>query len=284
MAVYAIGDIQGCYDELRELLATIHFDPECDRLWFVGDLVNRGPKSLETLRFVRDLGTAAITVLGNHDLHLLAAAYGIRPDTIDDETLEPVLAATDRDELIDWLRRRPLLHHDADLGYLMVHAGLPPQWDLSLARQCAGEVESVLRSDRLEAFLSHMYGNKPRQWSRELTGWDRLRFIVNCFTRMRFCDRKGKLELKSSGPPGSQPDGYYPWYEIPGRASEGMNIIFGHWSTLRTTDIPGIFPTDSGCLWGGQLTALRIDTRPERIDLPCRGWQKPKTARLDRTG
>jgi bis(5'-nucleosyl)-tetraphosphatase (symmetrical) len=284
MAVYAIGDIQGCYDELRELLAMIHFDPECDRLWFVGDLVNRGPKSLETLRFVRDLGTTAITVLGNHDLHLLAAAYGIRPDTIDDETLEPVLAATDRDELIDWLRRRPLLHHDADLGYLMVHAGLPPQWDLSLARQCAGEVESVLRSDRLEAFLSHMYGNKPRQWSRELTGWDRLRFIVNCFTRMRFCDRKGKLELKSSGPPGSQPDGYYPWYEIPGRASEGMNIIFGHWSTLRTTDIPGIFPTDSGCLWGGQLTALRIDTRPERIDLPCRGWQKPKTARLDRTG
>ena len=284
MAVYAIGDIQGCYDELRELLTTIHFDPECDRLWFVGDLVNRGPKSLETLRFVRDLGTTAITVLGNHDLHLLAAAYGIRPDTIDDETLEPVLAATDRDELIDWLRRRPLLHHDADLGYLMVHAGLPPQWDLSLARQCAGEVESVLRSDRLEAFLSHMYGNKPRQWSRELTGWDRLRFIVNCFTRMRFCDRKGKLELKNSGPPGSQPDGYYPWYEIPGRASEGMNIIFGHWSTLRTTDIPGIFPTDSGCLWGGQLTALRIDTRPERIDLPCRGWQKPKTARLDRTG
>ena len=275
MAVYAIGDIQGCYDELRELLAMIHFDPECDRLWFVGDLVNRGPKSLETLRFVRDLGTTAITVLGNHDLHLLAAAYGIRPDTIDDETLEPVLAATDRDELIDWLRRRPLLHHDADLGYLMVHAGLPPQWDLSLARQCAGEVESVLRSDRLEAFLSHMYGNKPRQWSRELTGWDRLRFIVNCFTRMRFCDRKGKLELKSSGPPGSQPDGYYPWYEIPGRASEGMNIIFGHWSTLRTTDIPGIFPTDSGCLWGGQLTALRIDTRPERIELPCRGWLKP---------
>lgn len=284
MAVYAIGDIQGCYDELRELLATIHFDPECDRLWFVGDLVNRGPKSLETLRFVRELGTAAITVLGNHDLHLLAAAYGIRPDTIDDDTLEPVLGATDRDELIDWLRRRPLLHHDADLGYLMVHAGLPPQWDLGLARQCAGEVESVLRSDRLEAFLSHMYGNKPRQWSRELTGWDRLRFIVNCFTRMRFCDRKGKLELKSSGPPGSQPDGYYPWYEIPGRASEGMNIIFGHWSTLRTTDIPGIFPTDSGCLWGGQLTALRIDTRPERIDLPCRGWQKPRTARLDRTG
>lgn len=284
MAVYAIGDIQGCYDELRELLATIHFDPECDRLWFVGDLVNRGPKSLETLRFVRELGTAAITVLGNHDLHLLAAAYGIRPDTIDDDTLEPVLGATDRDELIDWLRRRPLLHHDADLGYLMVHAGLPPQWDLGLARQCAGEVESVLRSDRLEAFLSQMYGNKPRQWSRELTGWDRLRFIVNCFTRMRFCDRKGKLELKSSGPPGSQPDGYYPWYEIPGRASEGMNIIFGHWSTLRTTDIPGIYPTDSGCLWGGQLTALRIDTRPERIDLPCRGWQKPRTARLDRTG
>jgi bis(5'-nucleosyl)-tetraphosphatase (symmetrical) len=284
MAVYAIGDIQGCYDELLELLATLRFDRQRDRLWFVGDLVNRGPKSLETLRFVRGLGAAAVTVLGNHDLHLLAAAHGIRPDNIDDDTLEPILAAPNREALIDWLRHLPLLHYDAQLGYLMVHAGLPPQWDLKLAQRCAGEVESVLRGNELEAFLSRMYGNKPRQWSGELEGWDRLRFIVNCFTRMRFCDRNGRLELKSSGPPGTQPEDYYPWYEIPGRASAGMNIIFGHWSTLGTTNIPGIFPTDSGCLWGGQLTALRIDTRPERIDLPCRGWQKPRTARSDRTG
>ena len=282
MAVYAIGDIQGCYDELQELLAILRFDRQRDRLWFVGDLVNRGPKSLETLRFVRGLGSAAITVLGNHDLHLLAAAHGIRPDNIDDDTLEPILAAPDREALIDWLRCQPLLHYDAELGYLMVHAGLPPQWDLELAQRCADEVETVLRGHRLEAFLSSMYGNKPRQWSADLDGWDRLRFIVNCFTRMRFCDRNGRLELKSSGPPGTQPEDYYPWYEIPGRASAGINIIFGHWSSLRTTSIPGIFPTDSGCLWGGQLTALRIDTRPERIDLPCRGWQKP--ARLDRTG
>jgi bis(5'-nucleosyl)-tetraphosphatase (symmetrical) len=279
MSVYAIGDIQGCFDELLELLATLRFDRQRDRLWFVGDLVNRGPKSLETLRFVRELGSAAVTVLGNHDLHLLAAAHGIRPDNIDGDTLEPILAAPDREDLIDWLRRLPLLHYDGELGYLMVHAGLPPQWDLKLAQRCAGEVETVLRGNRLESFLSRMYGNKPRQWSGELEGWDRLRFIVNCFTRMRFCDRNGRLELKSSGPPGSQPEGYYPWYEIPGRASAGMNIIFGHWSTLKAADIPGVYPIDQGCLWGGQLTALRIDTRPERIELSCRGWLKPNRAK-----
>ncbi|MGB7933582.1 MAG: symmetrical bis(5'-nucleosyl)-tetraphosphatase [Gammaproteobacteria bacterium] len=284
MAVYAIGDIQGCFDELLELLATLRFDRQRDRLWFVGDLVNRGPKSLETLRFVRELGSAAVTVLGNHDLHLLAAAHGIRPDNIDDDTLEPILAAPDREVLIDWLRRLPLLHYDGELGYLMVHAGLPPQWDLKLAQRCAGEVETVLRGNRLELFLSHMYGNKPRQWSMELDGWNRLRFIVNCFTRMRFCDRHGRLELKCSGPPGSQPEGYYPWFEIPARASGDVNIIFGHWSTLRAQNTRGVYPIDTGCLWGGQLTALRIDTRPERIELPCRGWQKPRTARLDRAG
>jgi bis(5'-nucleosyl)-tetraphosphatase (symmetrical) len=275
MAVYAIGDIQGCYDELLELLANLRFDREHDRLWFVGDLVNRGPKSLETLRFVQGLGQNAITVLGNHDLHLLAAAHGIRPDSIDGDTLEPILAAPDRDALIDWLRHQPLLHYDGELGYLMVHAGLPPQWDLKLAQRCAGEVETVLRGDRLESFLSRMYGNKPKQWSTELDGWDRLRFIINCFTRMRYCDRNGRLDLKSSGPPGSQPEGYYPWFEIPARASGDLNIIFGHWSTLRPSDTPGVYPIDQGCLWGGQLTALRIDTRPERIELPCRGWLKP---------
>jgi bis(5'-nucleosyl)-tetraphosphatase (symmetrical) len=279
MAVYAIGDIQGCFDELQELLAALHFDRRRDRLWFVGDLVNRGPKSLETLRFVRGLGPAAASVLGNHDLHLLAAAHGIRPGSVDGDTLEPILAAPDREELIDWLRHLPLLHYDGELGYLMVHAGLPPQWDLELAQRCAAELQTVLRGSRLEGFLSNMYGNKPKQWAEDLEGWDRLRFIVNCFTRMRFCDRDGRLELKCTGPPGSQPEGFFPWYEIPGRASAQLNIIFGHWSTLRSVDVPGVYPTDSGCLWGGQLTALRIDTRPQRIDLRCRGWQKPKAAR-----
>ena len=277
MAVYAIGDVQGCFDELQSLLELIDFKPDLDQLWFAGDLVNRGPKSLETLRFIRSLD--AVSVLGNHDLHLLAAAHGIHPGSVDGDTLVPILAAPDREELIDWLRRLPLLHYDGELGYLMVHAGLPPQWNLELAERCAAEVETVLRGNQLEAFLSRMYGNKPKLWSEKLEGWDRLRFIINCFTRMRFCDRDGRLELKCTGPPGSQPDGFFPWYEIPGRASAGTNIIFGHWSTLRSVDVPGIYPTDSGCLWGGQLTALRIDTGPRRIDLPCRGWQKPKAAR-----
>lgn len=274
MAVYAIGDIQGCFDELQELLALIRFNPLHDRLWFVGDLVNRGPKSLETLRFVRNLGGIATTVLGNHDLHLIAAAYG-RPLGHDDHTLDAILDAPDRDELVDWLRARPLLHHDGKLGYTLIHAGLPPQWDLATARRCAQEVEAVLRGDRIRDFLRHMYGNKPRHWSGKLGGWERLRFIVNCLTRMRYCDRDGRLKMKPKGPPGSQPAGLLPWYELPGRASRDLHIIFGHWSTLGVTDIPGIYPIDSGCLWGGQLTALRIDTGPTRICLPCPETLKP---------
>jgi bis(5'-nucleosyl)-tetraphosphatase (symmetrical) len=267
MAVYAIGDIQGCYDELQDLLALIQFNSRNDRLWFAGDLVNRGPKSLETLRFVRDLGDVAITVLGNHDLHLIAAAYGKTLDH-DDHTLDAILAAPDRDELVDWLRCRPLLHHDADLGYTLVHAGLPPQWDLATAQRCAREVETVLCSDRIKDFLAHLYGNKPRRWSRKLQGWDRLRFIVNSLTRMRYCDHKGR--------PGTQPATLLPWFDVPGRASRDMHIIFGHWSTLGIPRKPGIYPIDSGCLWGGQLTALRIDTRPTRITLPCPELQKPR--------
>jgi len=274
MAVYAIGDVQGCYDELQDLLVRIGFDPGRDRLWFAGDLVNRGTKSLETLRFARDLGDVAITVLGNHDLHLIAAAYG-KPMDHDDHTLDAILAAPDRDELIDWLRCRPLLHHDAILGFTMVHAGLPPQWDLATAQRCAREVEAVLCSERLPEFLLHLYGNKPALWSEDLEGWDRLRFIVNCLTRLRYCTPGGKLKLKHTGPPGSQPAAQLPWFEVPGRASRDLNIIFGHWSTLGSTDTPGIFPTDSGCLWGGQLTALRIDTEPTRISVPCPELRKP---------
>ena len=272
MAVYAIGDIQGCFDELQALLELIRFDPADDRLWFVGDLVNRGPASLETLRFVRDLGPDAITVLGNHDIHLLALAHGIPLDK-DDHTMDAVLTAPDGAELVDWLCHRPLLHHDETLGYTMVHAGLPPQWDLHMARQCAHEVETVLRGSQRAVLLEEMYGNRPERWSAQLKGWDRLRFIVNCFTRMRFCDESGRLDLQCSGPPGTQPAGYRPWFELPHRASRDLRIIFGHWSALGRRDDPGIFPIDSACLWGGQLTALRIDTDPRRFSLPCAGYR-----------
>jgi bis(5'-nucleosyl)-tetraphosphatase (symmetrical) len=275
VAVYAIGDIQGCYDELQALLAQLAFDPAQDRLWFVGDLVNRGPKSLETLRYVRGLGDVAVSVLGNHDLHLIAAAYGHAPEH-DDHTLDAILAAPDRDELIDWLCQRPLLHHDAALGFTLLHAGLPPQWDLALAQACASEVEAVLRGPRRREFLAQMYGNKPRKWKEDLAGIDRLRFITNCFTRMRFCDKKGRLDLKSKGAPGSQPAGQMPWYQVPGRASSELNIVFGHWSTHGACNEPGIYPIDTGCLWGGTLTALRIDGTPQHISLPCKGQRKPK--------
>lgn len=274
MAVYAIGDIQGCFDELQSLLRLIHFNPQHDRLWFAGDLVNRGPKSLETLRFIKDLGNRAASVLGNHDLHLIAAAHGY-PISGDDHTLDAILNAPDRDELINWLRRQPLLHHDDTLGYTMIHAGLPPQWDLALARQCAQEVETCLRGDRITDFIEHMYGNKPRQWSDDLSGWKRLRFTVNCLTRLRFCDDQGRLKLKYKGPPGSQPPEYRPWFELPDRKSRHMNIVFGHWSTLGKRNDAGIFPLDTACLWGGKLTALRIDTAPQWFILPCAAQQIP---------
>ncbi len=274
MAVYAIGDIQGCFDELQALLELIDFDPAGDRLWFAGDLVNRGPKSLETLRFVRGLGDAAVTVLGNHDLHLISHAHGLSLDN-DDHTLDAILQAPDRDDLTDWLCRQPLLHHDEALGFTMIHAGLPPQWDLQLARQCAREVEDVLRGDALADFIVHMYGNKPNRWSADLSGHDRLRFIINCFTRLRYCDTDGKLGLKHKGPPGSQPARLLPWFEIGHRASKDMKIIFGHWSTLGPCNAPGIYPTDTACLWGGELTALRIDTEPEYFRLPCTRHKAP---------
>ncbi|HEX23187.1 MAG TPA: symmetrical bis(5'-nucleosyl)-tetraphosphatase, partial [Chromatiales bacterium] len=231
MAIYAIGDIQGCFDELQALLAMCRFDPAVDRLWFTGDLVNRGPDSLKVLRFVRGLGEGAITVLGNHDLHLLAVAEGLgklhKPDT-----LQAILDAPDRDELLHWLRQQPLLYHDADLNAALVHAGLPPQWDLREARAYSVEVETVLRGDDYREFFTHMYGDKPRRWAMGLTGWDRLRFIVNCFTRLRFCRADGELCLKAKGEPGTQPAGCVPWFQAPGRRSTQTQIIFGHWSTL----------------------------------------------------
>ncbi|MAT66381.1 MAG: diadenosine tetraphosphatase [Gammaproteobacteria bacterium] len=277
MAVYAIGDVQGCLDELQRLLERLRFDPAADRLWFAGDLVNRGPKSLETLRFIRGLGAAAISVLGNHDLHLLAISrYADRLKSRD--TLLPILEAPDREQLLDWLRQCPLVHHDAESGYCLVHAGLPPQWDLELALACSREVETVLRDDdRCRDFLAHMYGNQPDTWSADLSGHDRLRCIVNACTRLRFCTREGTMEFRHSGPPGEQPPGFLPWFEVPGRASRDLKLLFGHWASLgASTDAPGVFPLDSGCVWGRQLTALRLDTdNPERISIDCPGVRRP---------
>lgn len=262
MATYAVGDVQGCYKELLALLERIEFDPNRDRLWFTGDLVNRGPQSLEVLRFVMQLGDRAVTVLGNHDLHLLAMAYDHTPQIHKHDTFNQVLAASDREQLLDWLRHRPCLYHDALSGFTLIHAGLPPQWDLVKARQCAMEVEDILREGDHHGFLSNMYGNTPDCWSDDIQGWERLRFITNCLTRMRYCDRNGRIALEETGPPGTQAAGLLPWYEIPGRASSNMRIIFGHWSTLKLSlesmHKHKVFPLDTGCVWGGQLTALRL--------------------------
>ena len=276
MAVHAIGDVQGCHEELQRLLERIDFQPGRDRLWFVGDLVNRGPRSLEVLRLVRDLGDAAVTVLGNHDLHLLAAAAGQalpgEKDTFDD-----VLSAPDRDELIHWLRHRPLMHHDPQLDFALLHAGLPPQWTLPQALLHAREVEAVLRSEEHPAFFAQMYGNKPKRWSEDLKGMDRLRFITNCFTRLRFVRLDGKLLLKEKGPPGSVDDPLaVPWFDHPERASRGSRIVFGHWSTLGYVARHNAWAIDTGCLWGGRLTALRLDgDRPEPLQVDCPGAQDP---------
>jgi len=273
MAVYAIGDIQGCYDELLGLLDLIGFDARHDRLWFAGDLVNRGPHSLETLRFVRSL--EAVTVLGNHDLHLLASACDPRQRKRKD-TLQAILEAPDAEDLLDWLRARPLLHHDEMLGYTLVHAGLPPQWDLATAMACAREVEQVLCGDSYRAFLADMYGNEPATWSTSLKGTERLRFITNCFTRLRYCDSDGRLALEEKGPPGSQPPELIPWFEVPGRRSSGMRILFGHWSTLGARDSPGVHALDTGCLWGGRLTACRLESSgTRRFEYSCPGRARP---------
>ena len=274
MAVYAIGDVQGCYDELMGLLDEIHFDQVRDTLWFAGDLVNRGPDSLRVLRFVHGLGDNAITVLGNHDLHLLALAEGFerrhRSDTPDE-----ILNAPDRDELLTWLRHQPLIHHDEDLGFTMVHAGLPPQWDLALAQQCAAEVENALRGDNYQEFLANMYGNEPDTWNENLQGWDRLRFITNCFSRLRFCNADGKLCLKSKGEPGTQPPGYLPWFEVPGRKSQSQRLVFGHWSTLGLYRNNNVYSLDTGCLWGGLLTAMHLDSDMSIYSYACPGHHRP---------
>jgi bis(5'-nucleosyl)-tetraphosphatase (symmetrical) len=270
MPTYAIGDIQGCYDEFEQLLGLIAFDPDRDLLWLTGDLVNRGPRSLEVLRKVRSLGAAAVTVLGNHDLHLLAAALTPGEALKPQDTLGQIFTAPDRDELLDWLRRQPLLHHDAALGYTMIHAGLPPQWDLATAQRCARELEEVLRDeDRFVQLFAKMYGDKPNRWSDDLRGFDRLRFITNCFTRLRFCRVDGTLELKFKGKIEDAPDYVVPWFRAPNRRSRDLRIVCGHWSALGYHDGDGVLSIDTGCVWGSKLCAIRLDARATPVFVPC---------------
>lgn len=258
MATYVIGDIQGCFDELQALLAQLHFDKTRDRLWFCGDLVNRGPKSLEVLRFVKGLGSAARTVLGNHDLHLLALADE-RSKHKKKDTLRPILNAPDREALLHWLRHQPLMIHEPALDIAIVHAGLPPQWDIAEARERAAEVEQVLCSHEHKAFFAHMYGDEPDAWDEGLQGWDRLRLITNCFTRLRYSDRHGRLILRDKSAPTDHARDYHPWFEVPGRKSEGQRIAFGHWSTLGLAQENGVVCLDDGCIWGGGLVALELE-------------------------
>lgn len=259
MSIYAIGDLQGCYAELQDLLAIISFNPEYDRLWFVGDLVNRGPESLEVLRFVKGLGDRAKVVLGNHDLHLVLRAEGLGRDGKGD-TIAPVLAAPDRDELIAWLRGLPLFHVDGE--YALVHAGLLPQWSVTRAAELADEVAAALsRKKRYIDFLEHMWGSKPDRWQDDLEGWDRLRVVVNAMTRMRFCNTDGVMEFHAKGKPGDAPDGYLPWFAIPQRASQTHTIVCGHWSALGLRVEDKLLALDTGCVWGGKLTAVRLEDR-----------------------
>lgn len=269
MAVYAIGDIQGCNLEFGRLLDRLEFDPAHDQLWLTGDLVNRGPDSLGVLRRVRALGSAAITVLGNHDLHLLAVAW--RPEeTRAQDTLAEILAAPDADELLSWLRTQPLLHHDPVLGFTMIHAGLAPQWNLALAQQCAREVEVTLQdAGTARELFHHMYGNQPDRWSDDLTGFDRLRFITNCFTRLRFCDADGRLDLKYKGAVAEAPHGLVPWFRVPGRQSRDLNLVCGHWSALGFHRGDGILALDTGCVWGGSLCAVRLDENEPPVFVEC---------------
>jgi bis(5'-nucleosyl)-tetraphosphatase (symmetrical) len=267
---YAIGDIQGCYTELRSLLTQLKFSSDRDQIWFVGDLVNRGPRSLEVLRFVRALDANAVTVLGNHDLHLLAIACGShrkrKADTLDD-----IFAAPDRDALLDWLITRPLAYHER--GDLLVHAGLVPQWTVETALALAHEVESALRIDP-RALFENMYGDEPTRWSDMLVGMERLRFTINVLTRLRVCTSAGEIDLKMKGKPPRERSDLQAWFDLE-RRSSGTRIIFGHWSALGLVVRRDVVGLDSGCVWGGALTALDLDSPRPPIAVPCAGYQSP---------
>ena len=259
MSTYAIGDIQGCYDSLQNLLERCAFDPAQDRLWLVGDLVNRGPKSLETLRLIKSLGNSALTVLGNHDLYLLMLAEGGAKFRAKDDTLDEVLNAPDCDELLDWLRHQPLCHTEGN--YCLVHAGLLPQWSAKRARALAQEVESQLQAENYREFIVNLWGSEPAGWSDNLQGWERLRVIVNAMTRMRFCKTNGLMDFKAKGKLSKAPAGHVPWFDLPDRQSADTVLITGHWSALGLRITPNLLALDSGCLWGGHLTAVRLEDR-----------------------
>jgi bis(5'-nucleosyl)-tetraphosphatase (symmetrical) len=275
MALYAVGDVQGCDAELGALLRTLRFSLDRDQLWFVGDLVNRGPGSLQVLRRIRALGAAATVTLGNHDLHLLAVAYGFAK-LHDGDTLDDVLAASDRHALLDWLAERPVFHEDRALDISMLHAGLAPQWDLALARRCAREFEAALRQDPKSLFKL-LYGDQPDLWDDSLKGMDRLRFIANCFTRLRYVDAAGRLMLRAKGSPKkSQSKALIPWFEAPGARWLGSRVVFGHWSTLGFFNFANVTGLDTGCVWGGCLTALRLDDPEARpVQVPCAQSAEP---------
>lgn len=268
MADYAIGDIQGCYDPLQHLLNHIDFNERVDRLWFVGDLVNRGPQSLEVLRFIKGLPLAARITLGNHDLHLLASLFVGPLHQNRDDSLAAILAAPDGEELGHWLRQQNLLIHEPALDIAICHAGIAPAWDLDEAKAYALEVESALKGNSYLGYLSALYGNEPNQWSTDLAGMARLRLITNYFTRMRFCDNLGRLDLSYKGTLETAPANLIPWYAVPGRKIIRANLVFGHWAALqgRCPD-PKIYAIDTGCLWGGRLTALRLQDR-QRFSVP----------------
>ncbi len=279
MAYYAIGDIQGCYDSLQRLLEMVDFSPEDDQIWFVGDLVNRGKKSLKTLRFVKSLGDSAVTVLGNHDISLIAMHYGVIPQST---SLKKLLKSKHCDEHIDWLRNRPFIHTDENLGYCMVHAGISPHWSLAEAQSYAKEIEISLQGDNVAEWLKHVYGNKPALWSNELESYARHRYILNAFTRMRYCNtRNGSLNFKLKRPPKIKKMAkmkkkknnakQVPWFFLKGRKPIPLNIIFGHWSSLGFYQDNNVLALDTGCVWGGQLTIARLDLKaPMLVSHPCK--------------
>ena len=274
MATYAIGDLQGCFDPLRRLLDYISFDQAADRVWFVGDLVNRGPQSLEVLRFVKALGACATVVLGNHDLHLLMQSEGYGKASRED-TFHDVLGAADRDELLLWLRAQPLFHVEGQ--WAMVHAGLLPGWTVEQAQTLSGEASAALTADNFRDFLANMWGSEPVAWRDDLAGWDRLRVVVNAMTRMRYVTADGAMEFRAAGnkaPPERGPQGCLPWFAVPGRASADHFVLCGHWSALGFREEGNLIALDTGCLWGGSLTAVRLDDR-RVFRQPCPQQAKP---------
>ena len=265
MATYSIGDLQGCFFSFKDLLKKIQFNPAHDRLWFVGDLINRGPGSLDVMRWMLEHQSSVVTVLGNHDLHTLVVSEGFvsahRSDTI-----QSLLDAPDAPELLDWLRKQPLVHFEH--GYLMVHAGLLPEWTVDQAMELGAEVHLALQAPNYREFLQHMYGNDPKRWDDDLTGWDRLRVITNAMTRLRICSADGEMEFKFKGELQNIPDGYQPWFELGHRASVNTPIVFGHWSALGLQHKNNVYSLDTGCLWGGHLTAMRLEDR-QIFQVPC---------------